>query len=507
MLIGCLSRASTFLAIAFLAATQGLKAEASPTPTTPNGDARPSASASSPQSSAQATSSASSAWVLGIARFSLEKAGDPPMLLQDTLPLLIAADIKSLPIRRTPDEYALELNYIRGLRAHFAIGADLAAKLDTRALRFFDPILDAAAWKDGMSAADKQLSTALMKLEEAGPIAEPSNPGPAEERVAELWDGYSKGLLIETPTTGLSQAAKAANVDLLVTGNIALQSGYANVQVYGFDASLERQVFVWKSHCSIDDPSPLAAEIARRIERWTAGKDFARITLALSPPSAELRVNGDPVEPGSSVIYSYSPETVHISASSAGFSPFSANIDLLLGDDKTIEIRLDPIITGEVALSSEPSGAAISLDSVPMGRTPMQIELDGSRRVVLASENGMEAQTTVLPATGDSEITLNLIPADGLGPKGRIVAAKDKFYSALGVFILSLPVTAITYGISNSYSEAYPRSIPSGASSGDANLFTASEASSAALWAAVAATGVSATFMVLRLIKYIASAH
>jgi hypothetical protein len=54
-------------------------------------------------------------------------------------------------------------------------------------------------------------------------------------------------------------------------------------------------------------------------------------------------------------------------------------------------------------------------------------------------------------------VELHLRPEDGLGPSGRIARAKDGFYNALGLFVLSLPVATISYAVNGIYYEAAGR--------------------------------------------------
>ncbi len=497
------TRAASFLAIALALAGAGLHADAPAATAAGTAAATPAAGTAPTGTAAQVTTpvpAGPAPWVLGIARFSVERSEDPRSSLEDTLPLLILSDLKSLPKRHTPDAAAAEAAFLAELRSRFTLGTDLASKLDARALRFFDPILDMDAWKDAISAADKQVSTAEEKLEAAKENKDSASTPPPKDLVAKLWDGHENGQLIDSPTLGLSQAAKAAKVDLLVTGSVAIQSGYAVINVQGYDASLDREVFSWKSYCAIDDPGPLAADIAERLENWTAGRPLGRLEVNLNPASAELSVDGEPFEGAYPVIYAYSDERLHLFASAAGFSSRATAVDLALGDRKSLDLNLEPLATGNADLTTDPVGAAISLDSVPIGLSPLSIGLDGSRRIVLAQAQGRESQTVILPESGDVQLNLDLPPTDGLGPKGRILAAKDSFYKTFGWFVLSIPVTALTYGINNAYDEAYTRS-------GEPSLYGSAQISTYALWTAAAATGTAAVFMIIRLVKYLSTAH
>ena len=493
------------LMLAFLATGLRLPADTASTTAASTATAAPSSTSAA---ASPAVPAGPAPWVLGIARFIIASASadGTSSSLQDTIPLLIASDLKSLPSRHTSKDTAAQIASLAELRSRFSLGDDLAKKLDARALGFFDPTLDAGAWRDAISKADQQVSDAEKKLEDEKKPKKTDVPLEPEDLAARLWDGYAKGRLIDAPATGLDQAAKSANVDLLVTGTVAIRDGYATVGVDGYDADLGREVFSWKDFCSVDDPGPLADEFAMRLERWTAGRDFARLDVRLSPASAELVVDGTPFEGNPPILYAYRRKTLHLYASAAGYSPGSMDVALKPGDEKSVDLKLEPLATGSVSLTTSPSEAQISVDSLPFGQSPISIPLDGSRRIVMAQAKGRESQTLVLPASGESDLHIDLRPTDGLGPKGRILAAKDSFYQSLGWFVLSIPVTSLALGVYNGYSQAYVNEYDT--TGGDqASLLSAANVSYAFLWAAAAATGVTATFMITHLIKYLASAR
>lgn len=454
-----------------------------------------------------ASAATTTAWVLGISRFS---SSDPSSKLADSLPRLIAAKLKSLPSRVAPEAEAAEAAALIDLRARFSAGADLASKLDARAASFLDPAADENAREQAIMSADKQIADSVKKLETATePKSEDSAPKPGAAelqakpvvgRTAKLWDGHAKEQLIDTPDSDLAKAAKAAGVDFLVTGSLTFQSGYAKLILRGYDVSLGREVFAWKSFVSADDPEPLASEMAIKLERWVAGRDYARLAIEASPSSAEVRVEDHLLSGNPRVAYSFSDGPLHLEISAPGFATLTTSVDMALGERKSIEMSLRRIEGGTVSLETNPPGAAVSLDSVPIGKAPLSIDLDGSRGIVAARAEGMETQTLVLPASGDSSLNIDLLPSDGLGPSGRIKIAKDDFLKSLGWFILSLPVTTLSSAVFTDYNNAY-------ALSGSESIYNARTISFGVLGAAIVATGVSATFMIIRLVHYLAVAH
>jgi hypothetical protein len=456
---------------------------------------------------AEGNAASSSTWTIGLARLESAGGGESSSILLSTIPRLVIGDLPSFPARRPFFADRIEAEMIKSARGRFAAGTELATKLDERASGFLDPSTAGAEKSYGLKTADKAVRESSRKLKETlgegqGPELEPEEEGEeGPDLVVKLWDQHAKGTLIDPPGAEVAKAAKAAGVDFLVSGSVSiLESGYATVTLHGFDANLSREVFSYTSHCAVDDPEPLAKDIAERIERFCAGREFARIELKSEPEGAELFVDGKPIYDSARVAYLYRPGVVHINANSSGYESASIDIPVGLGERRRVELKLKAKSTGTVALGTDPMGASISLDSVPLGNAPLDIPLDGTRKVLYVSDEGMEPQTAVLPASGDSKLDIKLQPSDGIGLSGRIEAAKDDFYWAFGWFALSVPITTVTYGIYNGYDEAYQRSE-------SPTLAYSRWNASRALMAACALTATTSVFMIIRLVKYLKTAR
>jgi hypothetical protein len=396
----------------------------------------------------------SPAWVLGVARFDVRENGAPSSAspIGEALPLLIAGRLATLPPRSTPPDEAAEAARLSSLRAIFAAGADLASKLDARSAAFLTPYASPEARDPAVKAADRAVAESRKKLMEITPDVGAAG----DARAATLWSGNAGGDLVDAKA-GAAAAAKASGVDLLVTGSIELLSGYAAVTVRGFDRALGREVFSWKGACSLEDPEPLAEETAIRLERWTAGKDFARLAIRVSPASARVEVDG--VECGPErIVYDFEAGDAVVEAEADGFLPYRETLRLALGERRAIDVAMSPRILGSALVTVDPPGAAVSIDSVPAGAAPLSIPLDGTRGVLVARAEGRESASVVLPASGDQGVAISLLPSDGLGPAGRIEAAREAFFKALGWLVVAIPPTALSAGAYSLYSEADGRS-------------------------------------------------
>jgi hypothetical protein len=446
---------------------------------------------------------AAATWIIGITQFSSgEKEGSSTILLS-TLPRLIISDLQSLPMRRVPPEEAVQIAKMAKARARFAAGTELSTKLDERSLGFLNPTTWGAEKSFNIYTADKAVRDSHDKLVEI--LKEKKTKerpiGEGIDLTVKLWSGHAKGKLIDPPGDDLAKAAKTADVDLLVSGTVSImESGYAAVVLRCYDAAIDREVLSMKYHCAVDDPEPIARDMADRLERWCAGRDFTRIEVLPDPAAAEMFVNGLPLSGNTHVAYVYEPGLVHISANAQGYESESAEILVALGERRTVELKLEAKASGKVAITTTPEGASVNIDSVPMGETPLTIGLDGSRKVISVSAEGMESETAVLPASGESDMNFQLKPSDGIGPAGRIAAAKDDFYWSLGWFAVSVPITTLTLGIYNGYDEAYQRSA-------SPSLGYSRWNASRALMAACTLSATTAVFMVIRLVKYLKTTH
>lgn len=460
------------------------------------------ATATGQQASASGTSAGSSSISLGIARFAV--SGDDEkkasQSIAEVIPRLMLDRLASLPPRAAPPEEAKESASLTELRALFSAGSDLATKLDARSVAFFDPATAPEARKSALDKADKAVAESKKKLDAAASPAPAPAPGPGAARPPApatpvlLWAGHAKGDLVDSKA-GAAAAAKSSGAGLLVTGAIELRSGYATVTITGYDRSLDRNTFEWKDACSVEDPAPLAEEAAVRIERWVAGRDFARLELRVSPASARVSVDGRECDRDRAV-YVFKPGESLIEAEAIGFLPYRGAVALAPGDRRTLDIALSPLSLGSALVVVDPPGATVRVDSVPVGEAPMSVALDGSRAIVAASAEGRESASVVLPASGDSTVELTLPVADELGPAGRVEDARNDFFGALGWLVGSIPVTALSVGAYNMYTEAEARSPYQ--STSDARI-----ASGTALAVASAGTAVAAVNMIIHLVKYL----
>lgn len=230
---------------------------------------------------------------------------------------------------------------------------------------------------------------------------------------------------------------------------------------------------------------------------------MARVEIKVEPASAEISVNGKLLQGTNRVVYAYEDAPLVVDADASGFSPATATIDLHMGERRLLPLKLDPIDAGLATITTDPPDAHLSQDSVPLDDQVRAIKLDGARSFVEASAPGRESATVVLPSSGEPDIAIKLRLADELGQKGRIEAAKDRFYTAFGFFASSIPLTALSLGVYNGYYEAWDRA----SSSYKDELAIASNLPYYALGGCITLSCVTAAFSIFRLVQYLGATN
>ncbi|MBL8967142.1 MAG: hypothetical protein JNG85_09035 [Spirochaetaceae bacterium] len=479
------------------------------------------------------------AYVVAVAPLSGPGVGAEAMPFLSNLPRLLAAGLSTLPPRFESEAYRAEAAAKVADRARFAAGAALAARLDELALRSLEPGVEpgrrAASVAEARRRAD-EAAKALAAVEEAiaagrDPGAAPSGAAPSGAlaakasaptgsqagtaagastgglppgaRPASLWEGHTEGRLYEAEaaaTTAAPASLRAKGISLLVGGRARPVGDYLALDIEGYDPLLERNLFSWRVYANPADPGTLARELAGRVETFVADRTFARLEIAADPAAAYLIADGRLLPEEERILYRFEPGLLSLRAAAPGRKTEALELELGLGERRDVSFSLEPAATGRVSVVTEPPDASLAVNGLPAGAAPAALELQGRRSVLAVSAPGRETTQAVLPASGQAEIRVALLPEDGLGPGGRVEKAQRGFYGALGLLVLSLPATSILYGVNNQYYEAATRSW-------DPNLVQAYNGSLTGLRIAAAASVLLAANAIYRLAAYIDAAR
>lgn len=319
-----------------------------------------------------------------------------------------------------------------------------------------------------------------------------------------LWKGHEEGILL--PPVEVSAIVCAENkLDILVYGKIASLGPYLAIDLVLYVAATDEEVWKAAEYTAFDDLDGLVASLERPLATALAGRVFGRAIFTISPENAEILVDGK-AHPANGVIF-YSQDSYVATVSAAGFRPVTSRFAIVPGKDTRIDLQLVPVLAAPVFVESLPSGAALYIDGMPYGATPLELAGASYPRVLTARMEGFDDLKVILrPGLESGRLLLDLPVADGLAFSDRFEQAKGAFYQSLGWFILSLPVTVLSYGTFNSYLSL--ASLPVSVSEQRLNSLTMYYyGSQAVFWISAAISASLATNAIVRLVRYIKAAR
>jgi hypothetical protein len=236
-----------------------------------------------------------------------------------------------------------------------------------------------------------------------------------------------------------------------------------------------------------------------------AGRDFSRVFFNISPESAEIQIDGTEHQGEHPLFYSQGSFLATVSA--PGYRSASTRLAVVPGTDSTVDLKLEPVQVAPVFVESFPSGATLYLDGAPLGVTPLELSGAAFPRVLTARMDGFDDLRLVLrPGDDSGRVVLDLQASDGFAYVDRFEQAKGAFYESLGWFVLSLPVTVLSYGTFNSYLGLAP--LPTSVSERTSDILTLYYFGSRTVFWISAAVSISlATNSIVRLVRYIKAAR
>ena len=364
-----------------------------------------------------------------------------------------------------------------------------------------DPAKRVSELKSSQLALDKSL-TSLDELL----LAQADIPDVLDTSLASLmpWKGHDDNKLLP-PVDVAALVCTENKLDLLVYGKIETVGPYLNIDLILYVAATDEEVWKSAEYAAFDDIDGLVTSLERPLATALAGRAFGRALFSVSPETAEVMVDGKTYPTNNPLFYSQGSYLATVSA--PGYRTLSSRFAIIPGTDTKITIQLTSLQAAPVFVESFPSGAALYIDGALFGVTPLELAGVQYPRVLTARMDGFDDLKLVIrPGFDMDRVVLDLQASDGLRYADRFEQAKGAFYQSLGWFIVSLPLTVLSYGTLNSYLSMVP--LPNSVSEQTANTLTLSYyGSQTVFWISAAVSASLATNTLLRLIRYIKAAR
>ena len=232
------------------------------------------------------------------------------------------------------------------------------------------------------------------------------------------------------------QAAREADVDLLITGELEEVDGVLFMQIRALDGNLERQVLSFRATVRGERLDDTLAEVERQLAELLVGEPWGTLTVAPTPAQSAVYVDG--VFAGLGVIelpyQVLGPHTVRVTA--PGHEPLERTVTLA-ASGSTLAPALEPLAPRPVTVLTEPPGATLYLDSRYLGTTPLQVAASARPARLLVRLEGYRDAALVLRSDSASPLRIGLLRDEYDLAKFQ-QEQRDRFYVHFGTAVLSL---------------------------------------------------------------------
>jgi hypothetical protein len=324
----------------------------------------------------------------------------------------------------------------------------------------------------------------------------------AAEKPIVMKEGTGAGKLLETPAVPAEVYCAQQGIDLLIGGTIQEVQGYLLLDVWAYDPLKRAQVFTSRNAATRDELAGSLQGFGRQIARTILGRPWSLVAFTPDPPEAALYVDGVLAASGASPALFLSPGTHEIRLSAVGYFEVSRRLSFEPGQETRIDDALQKIVVGKVAISSDPTGADLYVDSLWKGRTPLLVDRPPLRsRGVLALTGFYDLVFPLEPAS--PPLLSFALQKDEGNRDVKQKKARDEFYNSLAVFVFSIPIPLFSYGLSIDFAVRTLDLSGQGMSAAASQAQAASTIFLGTYYAGIAVSLGLFTWMVTRIIHYV----
>ena len=285
----------------------------------------------------------------------------------------------------------------------------------------------------------------------------------ATEKEIEFKSGQEDGQLLVPPLYSPLRYARQQEVELLIWGTLEEYQGYLYFEIFALSPHLGKEVLAYRDAVQPEEIALLLADINQELAAIVLGSKSVSITIHPEPAESEIYLDGAFVGSGVTALKFLLPGEKILRVSCQGYLEEYRQIELLPGEHYDLSIALAAGDMEYMSVSSKPQGASVYHGSQRLGRTPLEIAMPApavSSRLLLRKE-GYSDYPFYLDSSfiGNIDLTLesNILEESVVQTKKR-----DKFYSAFGIWALTVPLPLFLYGITSDYALAYQDAAVSG---------------------------------------------
>ncbi|HAE21497.1 MAG TPA: hypothetical protein DCG47_04120 [Spirochaetaceae bacterium] len=307
-------------------------------------------------------------------------------------------------------------------------------------------------------------------------------------------------------TAELAMLCAARGIDYLFYGSVKSAGGFLNLELALYSAALRDTIWRSVEYVAPDALDGLAELFIRPAAGALMGTSYARLFLETEPPNTAIRS-----EKGTAIVQGqlfFEESLMRLTLSAPGYDTEFVPLLIEPGSDFRLKAALNKRQRARFTIDSDSPGASVYLDGLFLGTVPLELEGFADTKVLrLTAPGKSELQLPLQGSPVSGSLILPALEELGIGYKARLSEAKDQFYDALGWFVVSLPVSVLSFGSFRMYYDAGAAAAPiiSDPEAID-SLNTRYIVSQSLFWTSSAVSAGLAVNAVIKLIRYIRAA-
>ena len=242
--------------------------------------------------------------------------------------------------------------------------------------------------------------------------------------------------LLPAPRHSPLQAAREADVDLLVTGRLEQVEGVLFVELHVVSPALGGAGVSYRDALRREGLANAVAELQHDLAGVLVGEPWGTITVVPTPPDSAVYVDGEFAGNGRVELPYRTLGRYTVRVTAPGYEPVQRPVGLA-GSGALLTVTLPPAPARRIAVATTPSGAALYFDSLWLGTTPLEVAAPRQPARLLLRLDGYHDAAVILDGAAAGPIHVEL-EAARYDLAVRQEEMRNRFYDHFGTALLSL---------------------------------------------------------------------
>jgi len=252
-----------------------------------------------------------------------------------------------------------------------------------------------------------------------------------------------------------ARTVREAELDALVYGSLEAIGEYLHLELSLFSGALGHDLGSVSLTAFPEELASLLHEMEDELAALLLGREVARVRVSPGHEDVAVFLNDDLLGYGNVEQRFLSPGSYEVRIQGRNLPTQTRELSLEAWATAELVFELEPVESRGIIVESLPSGADVYSDSVWIGRTPLRVELGESNEHIVLLRDGFYRSQFILGATTPDEVQRDLALDRG-GEGGLIERRRNAFYTAFGLFVLSVPVALLSNGVYENLSTMVP---------------------------------------------------